>query len=77
MSAGGGRVVVNNKVYNYSSAVVEQEQRPNGSGGIDVVTIIRQAKQAFAEDLARRGGKSNGVMRKQYGMDTRPVLRGD
>lgn len=77
MSAGGGRVVVNNKVYNYSSAVVEQEQRPNGSGGIDVVTIIRQAKQAFAEDLTRRGGKSNGVMRKQYGMDTRPVLRGD
>lgn len=77
MSAGGGRVVVNNKVYNYSSAVVEQEQHPNGSGGIDVVTIIRQAKQAFAEDLARRGGKSNGVMRKQYGMDTRPVLRGD
>lgn len=77
MSAGGGRVLVNNKVYNYSSAVVEQEQRPNGSGGIDVVTIIRQAKQAFAEDLARRGGKSNGVMRKQYGMDTRPVLRGD
>lgn len=77
MSAGGGRVVVNNKVYNYSSAVVEQEQRPNGSGGIDVVTIIRQAKQAFADDLARRGGKSNGVMRKQYGMDTRPVLRGD
>lgn len=77
MSAGGGRIVVNNKVYNYSSAVVEQEQRPNGSGGIDVVTIIRQAKQAFAEDLARRGGKSNGVMRKQYGMDTRPVLRGD
>lgn len=77
MSAGDGRVVVNNKVYNYSSAVVEQEQRPNGSGGIDVVTIIRQAKQAFAEDLARRGGKSNGVMRKQYGMDTRPVLRGD
>lgn len=77
MSTGGGRVVVNNKVYNYSSAVVEQEQRPNGSGGIDVVTIIRQAKQAFAEDLARRGGKSNGVMRKQYGMDTRPVLRGD
>ena len=77
MSAGGGRVVVNNKVYNYSSAVVEQEQRPNGSGGIDVVTIIRQAKQAVAEDLARRGGKSNGVMRKQYGMDTRPVLRGD
>lgn len=77
MSAGGGRVVVNNKVYNYSSAVVEQEQRPNGNGGIDVVTIIRQAKQAFAEDLARRGGKSNGVMRKQYGMDTRPVLRGD
>lgn len=77
MSAGGGRVVVNNKVYNYSSAVVEQEQRSNGSGGIDVVTIIRQAKQAFADDLARRGGKSNGVMRKQYGMDTRPVLRGD
>lgn len=76
MSAGGGRVVVNNQVHNYTSAVVEQEQRPNGSGGMDVVTIIRQAKQAFAKDLKDRGGKSNNVMRKNFGMDTLPIRRG-
>ena len=72
-----GRVVVNNTVHNYSSAVVEQEEKPNASGGIDMVTIIRQAKDAFAKDLRDRGGKSNGVMRRSYGMDTRPVRRGD
>lgn len=78
MAAGGGsRVVVNNTVHNYSSAVVEQEEKPNASGGIDMVTIIRQAKDAFAKDLRDRGGKSNGVMRRSYGMDTRPVRRGD
>ena len=79
MAAGGGgsRVVVNNTVHNYTSAVVEQEEKPNASGGIDMVTIIRQAKDAFAKDLRDRGGKSNSVMRRNYGMDTRPVRRGD
>ncbi len=72
---GGGvdRVIINN----YTDAQPRTEERPNGSGGRDlIVTLKRVARAAVAEDITRGSGEVSKALGRHTNVRRTGVARG-